>query len=844
LPPFLNLIEENYSKQKKQFKPLNHFYMKPIVLIFSIFLSITASAQIPSNIVPKTGVINGTVVDNLSNTPLPYVNIIVKDALNNIITGGITNEQGEFTIKKIPEGESNVDIQFIGYKTVTKKITISRSNFKINLGTISLKEEVSELNEVVVVAETSTVIQKIDRKVINVGKDLTSTGTTASEMLNNVQSVSVDSQTGEISLRGNENVKVLVDGKPSNVSSAQILKQLPSTSIKSIELITNPSAKYNPEGMSGIINIVLHKNAALGFNATVNSGITRGENTRHNTSLNMNLKTGKVNFFANYGLNSGLSEMGGYVQRSDNKSLQEFFMENDLSSHLLKLGADVYLDEKNTFSLYTIQNKADNIGDVLTLVSFNDILNSRNTLLSERDSDSQTYNINYSLDFDKEGHNIEFEADFSSSDIPEMASQGETFRPDDLTSNYNELVDNDVKATLLNLDYTNPLSKSAKLELGVEFRSNETNNFNKSNQHEFVYEDDGNGNQVLIDDGNGWYETVPKGNSSFNYKRDIYSAYANYKQQFDKLTMQIGARIEQYDVAGDFVKDTENASYTNDVFSIYPSAFFTYSPSDKNQFQLSYSRRVDRPSIGQVNPIREWSTPLMTSVGNPNLKQQFTNSFELNYTRNHSKGSISFGTFYRRVNDNISRVLNIDPFNEDRVELSFSNTDSNNRYGFEISSSHKISNWWRTNSSFDLYVQDENGIANGQQLEVTNSSLNLRVSNSFTATKNLRFQLFGMYRGGAKSIQLSSDPMWMINTGASLSILQGKGSISFRVNDIFEGMKSKFKSTNPYPANGQFNWESRTAYLGFMYRFGSGKNKAKTRKTRDSNETQGSGGFL
>ena len=818
--------------------------MKHIIIFFSFFLSLTVSAQLPSDVVPRNGMITGKVIDEMTKLPLPYVSIVIKDSKDIILTGGITNDNGEFTIKQIPEGENSVDIQFIGYKTVSKKITISRSNFRINLGTISLKEEASELNEVVVRAETSTVIQKIDRKVINVGKDLTSAGTTASELLNNVQSVSVDSQTGELSLRGNENVKVLVDGKPTNVNTAQILKQIPSTSIKSIELITNPSAKYNPEGMSGIINIILHKNAALGFNASLNTGLTRGEYTRLNTSLDMNLKTGKVNFFANYGLNSGLSEMGGFIRRSDNNSLQEFFMKNDPTSHLLKLGADVYLNKKNTFSFYTIQNKADNIGDVLTLVSFNNVLNSRNTLLSERDSDSQTYNINYSIDFDKEGHNIEFEANFSSNNTPEMAQQQEAMRPDDLTSNYNESVNNDTNATLLNLDYTNPISQSAKLELGLELRSNETKNNNNSNQHEFVYEDDGTGNPVLIDDGNGWYETVPIGNSSFNYKRDIYSGYVNYNQKFDKLTMQIGARIEQYDVEGNFVKDTENASYTNDVFSIYPSAFFTYNPSEKNQFQLSYSRRVDRPSIGQVNPIREWSTPLVTSVGNPNLKQQFTNSFELNYTRNHNRGSVSFGTFYRKVNDNITRILNIDPFNEDRVELSFSNTESNNRYGFEISSSYKITNWWRTNSSFDLYVQNENGIANGQELEVTNSSLNFRVSNSFTATKNLRFQLFGMYRGGSKAIQFSSDPMWMINTGASLSVLEGKGTVSFRVNDIFKGMKSKIKANNPYPAEGQFNFESRTAYLGFMYRFGSGKNKAKARKKRDSNEKRSSGGFI
>ena len=216
----------------------------------------------------------------------------------------------------------------------------------------------------------------------------------------------------------------------------------------------------------------------------------------------------------------------------------------------------------------------------------------------------------------------------------------------------------------------------------------------------------------------------------------------------------------------------------------------------------------------------------------------------MNYTYQHKKGSITFGTFYRRVNDNISRILNKDPLDDEKVELSYTNADSNNRYGVEVSSNHKFTNWWRVNASMDLYTQKENGIANGETLEITNNSFNVRVSNNFKATNNLRFQLFALYRGGGESIQFKVDPMWMINTGASLNVLKGKGTVSLRVNDIFKGMKFKFESDNPYPYSGQFNWESRTAYIGFMYRFGSGKNKAKKRKSRDNNEAQGSGGFI
>ena len=814
--------------------------MKKILLLCSLFLSLTISAQLPSNDNPKTGVITGKVIDETTKQALPYVSIVIKDTNKKTTTGGITDANGNFTIKQIPEGENNVEIQFIGYKTATKKINITKLNSNINLGTIALEEEAAQLDEVLVVAETSTVTQKIDRKVINVGKDLTSAGATASELLNNVQSVSVDSQTGNISLRGNDNVRVLVDGKPSNIDTAQLLRQIPSTSIKSIELITNPSAKYNPEGMSGIINIVLNKNSNLGFNATVNTGITSGIYNRFNGSLDMNFKTGKVNFFSNYGMNDGKSENSGKMFRYDNNSVQNFLTESDRTSHLLKLGADVYLNDKNTFSFYTTQNVSNSETDGNTTVFYNNILNSNSLSMVEGDNNSAAYNFNYSLNFDKKGHNLELEANFSNSDSPENALYKETIRPNNLISNYNDIVTNDRKTNLINLDYTNPISENTKVEIGLEARMEDTKNNNITSQHEFVYDTNGD----LINDGNGWYETEPKGNSSFEYDRKIYSGYANYNQTFNKLAVQLGARLEQYEVDGTFVKNTETATYKDEIFTVYPSAFFTYNASEKNQFQLSYSRRVDRPSIGQVNPIREWSSPTVTSVGNPNLKPQFTNSYELNYTRQYKDGSITFGTFFRRVNDNITRILNIDPLDDDKVEMSYTNTESNNRYGVEFSSNHKIANWWRVSGSFDLYAQKESGIANGDQLEVTNNSFNFRVNNNFTATKNLRFQLFGMYRGGGESIQFKTDPMWMINTGASLNVLDGKGTISFRVNDIFEGMKFKFESENPYPQSGQFNWESRTAYVGFMYKFGGGKNSAKSRKVRDNNETQGSGGFM
>ena len=816
--------------------------MKKLFLLCLILYSISVKAHStdPGTNADKTGTISGKVLDSELKQPLPYVNIVIKNMSGDILTGGITLEDGSFKIEKVKEGKITINIQFMGYKTYKKEASIEKGHYDIDMGNIFLEESAESLEEVTIIAETSSVEQKIDRKVINVGKDLTSAGTTASELLNNVQSVSVDSQTGNISLRGNENVRVLIDGKPSNISIAQLLKQIPSSSIKQIELITNPSAKYNPEGMSGIINIILHKNANQGFNGNVDAGITRGENTRYNGSLGMNYKIGKVNFYTNYGHNSGLQKNYGFVKRPGNSSLQNFNGNDDNNSNLFKFGVDYYINEKNTLSIYTVQNNYDGRTNQTVKIQEDSNLDTDNFNLIDKENSNQAYNLSYKLDFKKEGHNILFESNYSKFDGNEYQLSEEYVNPSNNFLNYTNNIDDLRKNTLLNLDYTNPLSDKSKLELGLEYRLDTTKNESDSSQHEFVL--DSNGNQ--IPDGNGGFQTQDIPPIGFTYDRYIYSAYANYNRKFNKVSVQLGARFEQYEIEGDFNKGSENFKVTDDIFSIYPSAFITYYPSDKNQFQVSYSRRVDRPSLEQINPIRQWSTPRVTSVGNPNLNPQFTNSYELNYTRQIENGSFTFGAFYRRVNDNINRILNKDPFDEDKVLLTFSNFDSTDRYGFEASSNYKFTKWWSANASADLYTQKQSGIADGDQLEVTNTAFNARINNTFKASKNLNFQLFYMFRGGGRSLQFETRAMTMLNLGANLNVLDNKGTFTFRVNDIFKGMRFKFDTDRPYPANGQFNWESRTAYIGFNYRFGGGKNQALRRKNRDNNEAGGGGGFL
>ncbi|SDX14078.1 Outer membrane receptor for ferrienterochelin and colicins [Lutibacter oricola] len=790
--------------------------MKNILLICSLFISLTAFAQLPSNTGPKSGTVSGKVIDQQTNEALPYVSIVIKDTNNKTINGTITSEEGLFSIHKLPEGETTIEIQFMGYKTVHKKVTLSRSNFRVDLGTIALVEEATSLNEVEIIAETSTVTQKIDRKVINVGKDLTSAGATASELLNNVQSVSVDSQTGSLSLRGNDNVRVLVDGKPTNISTEQLLKQIPSTSIKSVELITNPSAKYSPEGMSGIINIVLHKNANLGFNGSINSGITFGKNTRYNTSVNMNLKKGKLNYFVNYGFNKGKNSNNGGVSRFDNNSTQDFVGLNDNESHLIKAGVDYYINDKNTLSVFTTQNLYDGDANSNSTVVYNN--NDFDNILQENiainKNRSQTYNLNYKTEFDKEDHNLEFEVNYNKNNGDENSIFNTSIGNPAVLSSYNDIVDNDRTSTTINIDYTNPISEKGKLELGVETRIRKTDNN---------------------------YVSTSFDNSDYQYDRNINSLYANYSHKFNKLTMQVGARLENYKV--DAIQNGTKI-YEDDYTTLYPSAFLTYNPSEKNQFQLSYSRRVDRPNLGQVNPIREWSTPTITSFGNPELDPQFTNSFEVNYTKQLKNGSVTVGTFYRDINNNISRFFFEDPTDPNKTILTFANADGNSSYGVELSSNYKINSWWRTNISFDLYSVKDQGVIGTENIEVTSTTWNTRMSNNFSASKNLKFQLFGMYRGNVQTIQWDIKPMWKIDFGASLNVLKGKGTVTARVSDIFESMSFNFDSEKPYPSTGEFFWESQNAYIGFNYRFGGGKNKTRNRKRRDNNEVNGGGGFF
>jgi len=817
---------------------------KLITMCFVFLLAIQNTQATTDNDALVDGIISGKVLDASLNEPLPYVNIIIKNEQGEIVTGGITLDDGTFKITKIPEGNITVTAQYIGYKAVIKNLTINRKNRKVNLGNIMLEEDAAGLDEVTVIAEVSTIQQKVDRKVITIGKDLAASGT-ASEIMVGIPSVSVDAQTGDISMRGNSNVRVMVDGKLSNIPTAQLLKQIPSTAIKSIELITNPSAKYDPEGMSGIINIVLHKNTMIGFNGSTNVGLSYELKPKFNSSLDMNYRNGKFNLYGSYSNNISKNVNYGYIDRVEQNTLQTVDLLNKRKSHVFKVGVDFYLNDKNTISVFTNQNVSDSNLDAETSIFNSDALNQMQQIANSNDNTSKQYNFDYKLDFNKEGQNIELEVDYNTYNGDSRTDN--SFFGNSTRSNFFENNDSERNRTTINLDYADPISETAKIELGLQARL-----FNNT----IDYDSDGRSQNMSGD-------YIPS-QTYFDYSRDIYSAYINYNKKIDKWSLQVGLRAENVKVET-LAKETDletnittDTPFNNDYFEVYPSAFITYSASEKNSFQLSYSRRVDRPGVGQVNPLPEFNTPLISKFGNQNLVPQFTNSFETNYTRKLNKGSITAGVFYRRIKDEISTVVQVDRADFNRLILTDDNFNNTSAYGFELSSNYRPTKWWSINGSFDLYSQTQKSISERltaspdvatendivvETVQVDNVAYNFRIFNNFRVSKSLSFTAFGFYRGKNESIQFDADPMKFVNLGMRYSFLEGKATFSFSYNDVFNTMKFAAQSHRPFRQALQFNWESNTWNMGLNYRFGGGKYKAKSRKRRDNDEKSGGGIF-
>lgn len=796
------------------------------ILIGMLAIVVNMQAQTSAPTTPiflNQGNISGKVIDKQNNEALPYVSITIREE-GKVISGGITKDNGSFTVSNLPLKTLQIEVIFMGYKKYETSITLSVETRSADLKTIFLEEETKQLAEISVVKEKSTMEQKIDRKVITVGKDLIAAGATAADIMNNIPSVSVDQQNNTVSLRGNENVRVFIDGKPSNLSAAQALQQIPSTSIKQIELITNPSAKYNPEGMSGIINILLNKNSNLGFNGNFNSGVNFGKSPKFNGSIDLNYRINKFNFYTTYSMNHGKKFNKGLIHWDKYASSEDYDISFDINpfqkNHFSKLGTDFYLNDNNTISFYTIQSFNSPVTTFKNGVNYSNPITPDNMQIQNATGKekNQTYNLAYKHKFEKPEKTLDIEFNYNLTEEPENS----TFKDVNFVLLKTNNISLDGKNFIGNIDYSSPLNENSKMEVGLESRI------------------DGTRNKFLL---NNSFD------SDFKFNRNIQSAYGNYNIQMGKWSYQLGLRLESYDVKGTFKKAGQNDDTFKDyIFTFYPSAFVTYTSSEKNTFNFNYSRRVDRPNMEQVNEIRQWSGVTVEQIGNSNLKPQFTNSLEANYTRKVKMGSLTSGAFFRYIKDDISQILTTNPYDSNKQLLTFTNFEKNSEYGIEVSGNLDLNKWWNTNFGVDSYFKNNKGIIedrNGNlvEKEINATLFNTRMNHTFKVTKDIRLIWFTMYRAGERSLQFTNGNMWKTDLGARMNLFNGKGTVSVRYNDVFNTMRSTFHSSDPAKINGTFRWESQTLNVNLSYRFGDGKNKALDRKQREQNDSQGGGMF-
>lgn len=788
---------------------------------------------------PKAKIpVKGKIVDGNSKQGLEFATITLfsmKDS--SVVTGGITDEKGQFLLESRP-GRFFAKIEFISYRSkIIPDIRIPRESLDKNLGTITLDLDAETLSEVEVRAEKSQMQMSLDKKVFNVGKDLANRGGTAADILDNVPSVTVDIE-GNVELRGSGNVRLLVDGKPSgllSVDNANGLRQLPSNLIERIEVITNPSARYEAEGMAGIINIVLRKEKGGGLNGSFD--FTLGYPSEYGAAINLNYRKKNFNFFTNYGIGYRRAPGGGNRHQEfnpDSDSIQVSDQIRDMErggwSNSIRLGADYYFNDKNVLTTSFLYKTSSE--DNFTELEYRDFLKTAGstipTELTKRtdteieDEDKVEYALNYKKTFDRKGQ--ELMAVFTYQDNTEEESSdfvSSFFNPDGTPSNLSDLQQQSANkegenVARLQVDYVHPFSKDSKFEIGGLTSI-------RTIKNDYVVEE-------WVE--NKWEQLVGLTNQ-FRYDEDIYAMYAIYGNKHRKLSYQIGLRAEYSDVRTELIQnDSINArNYINP----FPSAHISYDLPKQNSIQLSYSRRIRRPRFWDLNPFFTFSDNQNFFSGNPDLDPELTNSLELSHIKYFGKGSISSSLYYRHTNDVIQRIREFNT--EDQTTFTQpKNLASRDDMGLEFTFSYNPQKWMRFNGNLNFF----RSITEGEEFGRADTySWFARMTNKMTLWKQLDVQTTFNYRAPRETTQGRRRAMWTINLGLSKDILKKKGTLTLSARDLFNTRRRMWTVEDvDFFEEGDFQWRSRQITLNLNYRL----NQNKRRGRRSGGYQGGEGG--
>jgi len=789
--------------------------------------------------------VTGSVLDTLNNEGLSYAAlsfIRLKD--DQLITGGICNEEGIFTIKKVPAGVYHLLIEYMGYAPkIIDKIRVipnrrDRSDFskqvKLDLGVFYLSRSVDELQEIELVEEKAFVVQGVDRKVFTVGQDLTSTGGTATELMEKLPSVQVDMD-GNISLRGSDQVRLYVDGKPSLLSSSDLLETTPSSMIESVELITNPSAKFSPEGMAGIINIVLKKNRKAGFNGNV--ALTIGHPYKNNFTALLNRRTEKLNISGSYSFmdRNGSFELERekhtYFSEDTFHLYQDKWGVNNRKSHTFKGGVDYTPNEHTSVSLQGKYSPSERLN--MDTVHYNettiDGVNEYDRL-AESESVQGQWDIDLSgkkdwenglhLNFNvNQSHNTKDKSDMYTETILNIIDPGFGGYP-----LYEQLSNNRTDEQFESkLDFSYGNEDHGKWEWGLSARTREID------QDQFS-----EGDHTFVD--NTHLE------NHFIYDDAVYAAYATYARAFGLWSFQTGLRSEQANTES--YLENNDSTYKADYLELYPSLHLNYKLDESSSIQASYSRRVNRPGFHSLNPFPKYSDPYNLRMGNPFLKPEFVNAVEMGYQKFGEGTTFSASVYAKDINDMQRRYISVDSNNVST--LTYQNLNGSLDIGFEFMWSKKVSKTFNFMLSSNIYHSKMD--ASNLTTEYDESTIGMRSGFNAGWKKNgHKVQLSGWVRPGGEVGQGKMKTMFSTDLAYSRSVFSDNGKFTLKVSDIFNTRGFGIDTRGPmFDQSFEYKRQSRYVTMSLSCNFGDQNNDRQHRKRglRDTNGGDMDGGFF
>ena len=803
------------------------FLLLPLFLTLPLWLSAQIDAN-PDGLPPEKRRLTGMVADAATRSPLPFATVTLFSLPDSsVVTGNMTDDAGQFSLSAAP-GAYFLRAQFLTYRSsFIWNIEVASPEQTINLGTVLMESSDNLLDEVVITAEKSQLQFGLDKQIYNVGKDLVNQGGSASDVLDNVPSVTVDVE-GNVSLRGSDNVRILIDGKPSGLLSfgADGLRQLPANMIDRIEVITNPSARYEAEGMAGVINIVLKKEQQRGINGAVD--LTAGHPDLYGASVNLNLRRERLNFFANYGIRyrSGPGEGDQYQEfRTDSALLITNQSSERLRSGLsnnIRLGADYFITPKDVLTAaFSLRFSDDyNTNSILYRDFINDLSrpdgSTRRTDDEKEDEQSKEWSVTYKKSFQREGHTLSADVQYMDntewerSDLREIyfANDGTpSGQPDLQQRSDNREGQNNLVAQL---DYVQPFNKDGKFEFGYRggFRGI---------QSDFLVESLENSD----------WSPLPGLSNNVRFQENIHAFYGIVGNKTKQFSWQTGLRTEIADVETELLQTQERNArpvYTN----LFPSAHVGYVLPKQHSVQLSYSRRIRRPNFWDLNPFFSYSDPRNFWSGNPNLQPEYTDAYELGHLKRWEKGSLNSAIFYRFSTDVFERI---------RTQISDTsaftrpvNLAQRNEYGLSLTGSYELLSNWQFNGNLNFFRSITEGRFEEQDFNADTYTWFGRVSSKLKLWEKLNIQTTFNYRAPRLTTQGREKALYHADLGMAMDVLKNKGTLTLSVNDVFNTRRRRYITQGvDFYTEGSFQWRARQISLTFSYRINRQKEPERER---------------